>query len=90
MSHRTTPDPQSIAHRLRCLTVQAGQVVRCPLCWQTTFEGFEFDGSRDPCHPPRQLVDEQSDEDVEQLLEALLDIGVSVTRRCPRCSVDPY
>jgi hypothetical protein len=83
-----TIDPMSIAHRVRCVTTRLGLVVRCPQCRETTFEGFEFDGRRDPLVGNHTLCDPRNPEQIAELLEALLDMGGLVERTCPTCAAE--
>jgi hypothetical protein len=79
-------NPYSIAHRVRCVTIEIGSVIRCPGCDETTFEGFRFDCRRDPLPGAQALVDSEDPEQIRQLLQALLDMSILIERVCPRCA----
>ena len=86
MSYRYEIDPASIAHRVRCMTIRVGVVIRCPDCGITTFEGFRFDQRRDPLPGQHNLVDPASPEDVDVLMGALVDMTPVMTSICLQCA----
>lgn len=71
----------SVAHRLRCITIRAGIVNTCPACGFKTITDWTWDMTKDPARPANADIDISSPE----ALEALADIGTTTMLPCEGC-----